>query len=185
MPKVSINYQNTIIYKIVCKNLEIKDCYVGNTTDFIRRKQEHKSACNNLNNHKKHDLKIYNFINKNGGWNNFVMLEIEKFPCSDGNEARARERYHLEQLNANLNCVVPARTKKEYRINNVEEIKLYKQQYRELNREQISLYNKQYRENNTEQIKFKYDCDCGGRYTHQNISLHLKTKKHLAYLAEK
>ena len=30
------------------------------------------------------------------------MIEIEKFPCKDGNEARARERYWYEELKATL-----------------------------------------------------------------------------------
>ena len=126
MPRVPINYQNTIIYKIVCKNPEVKDCYVGNTTDFIRRKKEHKMNSNNINNDKTYNLKVYSYIRDNNGWNNFEMIEIEKFPCNDGNEARARERYYLEKLNANLNSSVPSRAHSEYRINNTEKIKLYK-----------------------------------------------------------
>ena len=47
MPKKEINYQNTIIYKIVCNDLNVKDVYVGNTTDFTKRKWSHKSDCYN------------------------------------------------------------------------------------------------------------------------------------------
>ena len=45
MPKTKINYENAIIYKIVCNDLNIKDLYVGHTTDFIRRKYDHKKRC--------------------------------------------------------------------------------------------------------------------------------------------
>jgi hypothetical protein len=31
------------------------------------------------------------------------MIEIEKYNCNDGNEARARERYWFEELQAKLN----------------------------------------------------------------------------------
>jgi hypothetical protein len=31
-----------IFYRIVCKNPEIKECYVGSTTNFKIRKQSHK-----------------------------------------------------------------------------------------------------------------------------------------------
>ena len=34
-------YANTIIYKIVCNDLNITDCYVGNTTKFTNRKSPH------------------------------------------------------------------------------------------------------------------------------------------------
>ena len=35
------------IYKIVCNDLSITDCYVGHTTDFVKRKCNHKIICNN------------------------------------------------------------------------------------------------------------------------------------------
>ena len=38
MPKENIDYSKTIIYKIVCKDINIKDCYVGSTTNFTNRK---------------------------------------------------------------------------------------------------------------------------------------------------
>jgi len=43
-----VNYEKSTIYKIVCKDVNIKDCYVGSTTNFNRRKQEHKYNCNNV-----------------------------------------------------------------------------------------------------------------------------------------
>jgi hypothetical protein len=33
------NYQNTVIYKIVCNDLSIKDLYVRHTTNFRKRKR--------------------------------------------------------------------------------------------------------------------------------------------------
>jgi hypothetical protein len=33
-----------------------------------------------------------------------------------------------------------------------------------------------------EKQKKKYDCECGGKYTHEHKSKHFKTKKHLLYL---
>ena len=62
MPRKPINYQNTIIYKIVCNDLNIKDLYVGHTTDFRRRKGGHKSRSSSS------DMKIYKAIRDNGGW---------------------------------------------------------------------------------------------------------------------
>ena len=109
MPKDVINYKNTIIYKIVCNDLNIKDIYVGSTTNFIGRKRQHKkNCCNNIK--KTENCKIYKFIKENGGWNNWSMFEIEKFECNDGNEARTRERYWYEILNANLNSQRPLTT---------------------------------------------------------------------------
>ena len=124
MPKNNINYSNTIIYKIVCNDLNIKDLYIGFTTDFYNRKSSHKCNCN-LENGKNYDLNIYKCIRANGGWNNWSMIEIEKFSCKDSLEARARERYWCEQLNATLNSNKPYITDneiKEYKKNILETI---------------------------------------------------------------
>ena len=48
MPKVPIDYAKTIIYKLVHKDdLYDENIYTGHTTDFICRKNHHKSVCNN------------------------------------------------------------------------------------------------------------------------------------------
>ena len=72
MPKTQVDYLKTVMYKIICNNLEIKKCYVGHTTDFRRRKNQHKSVCNSLDS----KLFIYSFIRENGGWENWSMIEI-------------------------------------------------------------------------------------------------------------
>ena len=38
MPKDVVDYSNTIIYKIYCKNEMVTDIYVGHTTNFTKRK---------------------------------------------------------------------------------------------------------------------------------------------------
>jgi hypothetical protein len=103
MPKDNIDYSNTIIYKIICNDNTINDVYVGHTTNFIQRKYHHKIACRNLHN----KLKIYNTIRQNGGWDNWNMVEIAKYNCSDQTEARIKEQQHYEELNANLNSCPP------------------------------------------------------------------------------
>jgi len=103
MPKENIDYSNTIIYKICCKDETIKDLYVGHTTNFIQRKYLHKTACNNIN----ATAKIYNTIRSNGGWENWDMIEIAKYCCKDSTEARIKEQYHYNELQSTLNSVPP------------------------------------------------------------------------------
>ena len=45
MPKQFIDSTKTIIYKIVCDDLNITDVYLGHTTNFINRKAKHKANC--------------------------------------------------------------------------------------------------------------------------------------------
>ena len=107
MPRKDIDYSKCVIYKIVCNDLNINELYIGSTTEFIKRKYTHK---HNTNNDNSKDFKVYEFIRNNGGWDNWSMFEIEKFPCRDGQEARARERYWCEQTNSTLNSRVPIKT---------------------------------------------------------------------------
>jgi predicted GIY-YIG superfamily endonuclease len=105
------------LYEIVCRDLNIKDLYVGHTTDFRRRKNGHKSRSSSS------EIKIYKTIRNNGGWDNWSMIEIEKFSCNDSNEATARERYWFEILQAQLNTLFPQRTREEYNTANKEKMK--------------------------------------------------------------
>jgi hypothetical protein len=103
MPKNEIDYSNTIIYSISCKDKTISDVYVGHTTNLIKRKCQHKVSYNNLNN----KLKIYETIRKNGGWDNWEMKEIAIYNCKNKDEARIKEQKHYEELNSSLNSCPP------------------------------------------------------------------------------
>ena len=169
MPKTSINFSKTVIYKICCNDATITDIYIGHTTNLGRRKYEHKSHCNN-DKSKSYNLKQYEFIRKNGGWDNWSLIQIEEYPCENVNEARARERYWIEELKATLNSDIPGRTFKEYcqdkkeiiivkqteyREQHKEEIAIKKKLYYEENKQKISQYKKQYRKQHKKQISEK------------------------------
>ena len=106
MPKQNINYSNTVIYKIINNDVTVADCYVGSTTNFIQRKQVHKSTCHNAT-HTSYNSNVYKVIRDFGGWENWSMLELEKYPCKDKNEATLRERHWVDLLSATLNTNNP------------------------------------------------------------------------------
>ena len=130
MPRENIDYSKTVIYKIVCKDLSNTDCYVGNTTKFTNRKAQHKYS-STAKDYKNYHYQVYQCIRDNGGWDNWDMIEIEKYPCLDGNEACKRERHHYELLNASLNKQVPSRTHQEYDKKYRDDNKEYYQKYRD------------------------------------------------------
>jgi hypothetical protein len=136
MPRLPIDYFKTVMYKFVCKDLSIIECYAGSTTSFRRRKNGHKSK------HKNNGLRLYQFINSNGGWDNWEMIEIEKYPCMDSNEKRARERYWIETLGATLNMRKPITTENEIK----EYQKVYQKEYQEENGEKLKAYQFKYRQ---------------------------------------
>lgn len=141
MPTIPINYTKSIIYKIVCNDLSITDLYVGSTTDFTMRKYRHKFNC------KAHVRKLYNCIRANGGWNNWSMIEIEKFNCNDGNELRSRERFWFETLHATLNSHRPIILDTDTKSD------LSTKKYRQINKDKLILYRHAYYLKNKDKYK--------------------------------
>ena len=134
------DYSKTIIYKLCCKNLNIKEIYVGSTCNFTKRKHCHKSSTNNLND-TNYNCKVYKFIRDNGNFQNWEMVMVEEFPCENKLQKLQRERYWCEELKSELNSDVPGRDMKEYRQDNREKFK----EWREENKEKINQYQREWR----------------------------------------
>ena len=161
-----MDYSKCCIYKkehIENDNL----VYVGHTTNQGKRKTAHKSNCNNEN-EPKYNLKLYQMLRNNGGWDMFKMVEVEKCPCNDKREAERRENKVMKQLKANMNARQAFLTQeekievhKEYKKKYWEENKgrfseckkEYSKQYYDMHKENISEKGKQYRDDNNEKIK--------------------------------
>ena len=124
MPKIEIDYSNTIIYKITCKDPLIKDIYVGHTTNFVQRKHAHKQSCINVKS-RNYKLKLYEVIRANGGWKNWKMEIIDLFNLNDQYEARQKEQEYYISLNASLNSNEPCTTKNSTIIKKNIEKKIY------------------------------------------------------------
>ena len=79
MTRKAINYQKTVIYKIVSRNPELAGwSHSDYTTDFVKRKNYIKTSCKNG----KQDA-LFDFINANGGWSEFEMLMVSEFPTTN------------------------------------------------------------------------------------------------------
>ena len=127
MPKLPIDYSNTTIYKLVHnEDYDNANIYIGSTTDFIRRKNNHKNCCNSEK-QKAHNDKKYQYIRDNGGWDCFNMIEVEKFPCNDKREAEAREEYWRCHFNSQLNTKRAYRTDEERKVQDKERYKANKE----------------------------------------------------------
>ena len=176
MPRLPTDYSKTVIYKLVHKDdTDNKNVYVGSTTDFRKRKNAHKTVCNNPNSSCYNDPK-YQFIRDNGGWNEWIMIEIEKYPCNDKREAEARERYWIEHYKSSLNKQIPTRSNKEWCEDNKEHIKQRQKEYRNDNKEAIKQKKKEWYEVNKEQVsklKIQYN---KRYYTENKDHIHQKNK---------
>jgi hypothetical protein len=195
------DYSKAIVYKLCCKDVQIKEIYIGSTCNFSRRKCAHKTICNNEND-QSYNLKVYQFIRDNGGFGFWDMIQVEAYPeCANKRELEQYERYHIEELKPALNCNIPNRTCKEYHCDNKKIILERQKKYREQNKNKILEINKKYYEHNKqiiaekhkgyyeknidkilEQKKEKIVCECGSKITKCYLSRHKKTKKHLSII---
>ena len=165
MTKAKI-FENCLIYKLVCLDTTYHEVYIGSTTCFKQRKYQHKSNCYNEK-CKEYNFKVYQYIREHGGFGNFAMVEIEKYPCENGRQLEAREEHWRKELGATLNGNRAFSTdeekrvqvkeggvkfnnrnptyRKDYREANKETLLQKKKAYRQANKAKINLYNKEYR----------------------------------------
>jgi hypothetical protein len=71
---------------------------------------------------------------------------------------------------------------KQYYQDNKDAICGKQKQYYQDNKEANCEYQKQYRLDNREALATKYDCPCGGKYTHGAKPRHLRSKKHQEFI---
>lgn len=179
------DYARTIIYKIVCKDVNITKSYGGHTTNVIKRRASHKCNCNNIN-CKIYNSYIYKFIRENGGFTNWDMIWCYDFPCENKRQAELEERNFIEREKCELNSYKPFRTEeenkqqqKEYNKNN----KNKKLEHNKKNKDKIAQKTKEYYKINKQEINNKQNkkkiCECGCEINKGNLSRHLKSKKHI------
>jgi len=146
MHKISIDYSNCSIYKI--EHIENESLiYVGHTTNFKQRKSNHKSNYNNNEKKRLCNIKLYQMIRDNGGWEMFKMIEIEKYKCNDRREADKRENEVMKELKSSMNMNKSFCTeddvlerKKRYYYENKDKAKQYYEHYYEENKDKIKQY---------------------------------------------
>ena len=204
------NYQNGKIYKIVCNDTGKE--YIGSTTQkyLCKRLAQHKHPSNTSSSREIIDGGNYSMVlvencpcNSKDELHKRERHFIETLECvNQCIPGRTKKEYREDNKEIykewrEANKEVLKEKKKEYYEHNKEKIKEYykankekideyKKEYRELNKERANEYGKNYREANKEKIKQKqnekHNCECGGKYTDANKSIHMKTKKHLKYL---
>jgi hypothetical protein len=162
----------------VCKDINITECYVGQTTDFKSRKKSHKSNCNNAN-VIMYNYYVYQFIREHGNWENWDMIEIEKYPCNDSNEATKQERLRTEELHATLNSHIPSRTKTEYYQETKEQHSQNAKDYYVKHKSDYHNYYETNKEKMQEIKKTKITCICGSVIQKGDIKKHERTNKHI------
>lgn len=199
-----VNYANSMIYKLVCRDVDIKEVYVGSTCNFTRRKQQHKNDCV-YESGREYNRYVYRFIRDSGGWVNWDMLVVER--CEgivDKMGLHIRERYWIETFDAKLNKQVPLRTVAEWWDDNKDSRSIYTKQwyvenkesvaekgfvYRQVNKDKIKQYemdnaekikmrHRKYNKDNAEKINRMSACECGAAVRRYGLPRHKLSPKH-------
>ena len=139
--------KNYTMYKILPKNAALEYCYIGHTNNFAFRKQQHRVPCIDTSHSKAH-IKLYETIRNNGGWDEWEMIELEKFCDKTKLEARIREQELIIEHNANLNMLSAYITEDERQANK----KAITEKFRAENKEYLAEQTKKYKEEHKEVI---------------------------------
>jgi hypothetical protein len=98
---MSEGFKEYTIYKIECKDPEIKHLYVGSTKFYEKRVNVHKYECNDEEN-KGYDRYVYQKIREFGGFDNWIIEILEKVVCTKEDARKLEEEYRVK-LKADLN----------------------------------------------------------------------------------
>jgi len=186
---MTVDWSNTVIYRLCSNNPLIEDGYVGKSGDFGKRKSKHKSDCNNVKS-EAYNYPVYTCIRENGGFDDWYFEILETANLEDEKEAAILERYWIEKLETTLNIQLPARTPEE-------KVVYYREFYRIRHRQMKD--DPEYRKKNAEHLKKrredpelkkkdaakqkeKITCICGAIHTRNGKSQHLDSKKHKKFL---
>ncbi len=188
MPKVEIDYSNTVFYKIYCKDANVSDLYVGHTTNFVQRKHAHKQSCKNPKS-SNYNCKLYNAMRQHGGWDNWIMEIIAFHNCNDHYDARIKEQEYFVSCKATLNSIEPmpkpktiVSAKPQFDISELNSQQFYcnKCNYCSCNKNDFNKHCNTIKHNTDASTYNKtnkvYTCTCGTTYKHRQ-SLHTHKQK--------
>ena len=96
-----INTIKYYIYSISDKN-NSNESYIGSTQHFVDRKSKHKKNVKNTRG-KNYWCKLYKYIRRNGGWNNFDMVQLECGSTYSTGNIKDIEQSFIDQYKPTLN----------------------------------------------------------------------------------
>ena len=146
-----------VIYKIVTGD----DVYVGSTTNYGKRKNEHKKKINNEKT-KNYTMKVYETIRANDGEYEINIYEENLSMTKD--ELREREEEVRLLLGATLNSRRAHQTK---------------EQRKETERIRAAKWRDENKDIYTERLRSKIKCECGLMICYSSLARHKRTAKHI------
>ena len=150
------------IYKLVCKDENIKDTYIGSCENMRIRYNQHKRNCYNNKQKKHYNQTVYKFIRNNGGFENWIMETIEICECRDTRHLKTVEQFYID-VHGGV----------DFLLNGIDAV-MDNEQRKE--KQKISHQHHRHRNIDTK----KYYCECCDHAFISNYQLqrHYNTKKH-------
>lgn len=173
-------YQQGKIYTI--RSHQTPNFYIGSTCNpLYKRLYQHKIKYKYfLDGKEKKQISSFEIIKFDDA---YIEL-LEDFKCENKEQLNKREgeliRFYKDNV---VNKIIQGRTKIDYINEKKNHIKEQKATYYLLNKERIDNKNKEYHTRNLDKEIKQNICDCGGKYQTRDKNKHIKTKKHLKYLA--
>tara|TARA_R110000868_G_scaffold305462_3_gene566482 strand:+ start:1136 stop:1711 length:576 start_codon:yes stop_codon:yes gene_type:complete len=169
-------------------SIETGKGYVGSTINLTKRLSKHRSEKSNSCRSKllgpfEHII-LEEFIDDNITDKDEFLLKLEwverkwqdLYLGNIVNEQRSQVTSE-ERIEKKRECCT------KWREEHSEQIKEYGAKYYAEHSEKNKKYSAKYYAEHTEKLTEKFNCECGGKYTHQHKSHHIKSTKHQDYIA--
>ena len=170
MPRGKVDYQKGLIYTIKTGD----SLYVGSTTNYTKRKCEHKNFINTKN------RKLYQTIRDNGG--EWEIKPYKLFPCNSKLELEIEEEKIRRELKCDLNMIKCNTTIEEEKNRREKYDAVYYKTNREKKLEQTRAYNEKNKDLISKKRSVKKDCECGCSVSIKNWGRHLKSQIHQDFI---
>lgn len=144
------------------RSYQTDEIYIGSTFNpLYKRFAEHKNVFNQYKKGNHNYITSFKLIE----YDDCYIELLEEYQNLTKDQLNKHEGEYIRKNNC-VNKYVAGRKKKEY-----------DEQYRKDNSNKI----KQYRQDNRDKQKQKFNCECGGKFTREKKSQHIKSKKHQNY----
>lgn len=98
----NIDYSKSVIYRIINRDPNITDQYIGSTSNFSRRKARHHYNSKTPT-ASEYNYKVYQNIRQMGGWDCWDMVILEHYACENRKRLIEREKHYIQNHQCNLN----------------------------------------------------------------------------------
>jgi len=155
-------YTRAFVYNIT----DGTDNYIGSTEKTLEeRLKKHEYSYKRYLEGKYPYRAAFDIIKKG----NYRIELLEECNVNNKHELRVIEGTYQQEMQC-VNKLIAGLTQKES-----------EKKYYETHKAEVAEKNKKYRETHKVKINKKFNCKCGGKYTHSGKSQHEKTKKHINY----